>query len=345
MIVKDINKLNLDHINNWLNFESRAVSFCISETLNTPLSSIACIQVDYEDNNDFFPKDFFIKMTRLDAEGKPSGRGEKEVKFYKELSGLINKKNIPNCYFADFDSNGYYNIVLDNLSSTHNCERWDDEIVYEQYKLALKCLAEIHAKWWSNPDLEKILGNGLSSGDWNSYYERNLDCSNKFINKYKEKFKPEHIETYREFTGYFHANIDRYLSGKNLTLVHRDPHFWNFLFPKNKKDDVYLIDWDSYRMDIPTHDIAYFIAVHWNREERSQYEKPLLEYYYEQLLEKGVENYSFEDLLSDYKISVASMIFLSGMKERIGIPERVWLNQFGNIMDAIEDLECIRVVK
>lgn len=343
MIIKHINEININLLNTWFNLDSPIIDFEVSNTYETILSTLVHFSITLKNTPDQ-PRFFLIKMTKLNSNGEPNGRGKKEVQFYKELSGIINKKNVPNCYYAESDDSGYYNIVMDDLSKTHDTESWGDNIL-NQYKLVAQCLAEIHAKWWDHNNLENIVGSKLSLEEWQDYYIKSLERTDIFIEIYKDLFEPEHIATYNKYKDIFYINIDRYLAEKNLTLQHRDPHFWNFMYPKNQQGNVYLIDWDSYRIDVPTHDIAYFIAVHFSREERSKYEDKILEYYHEQLLLKGVQDYSFDNLYKDYKTSVVSMIFLSSFKESIGIPQKVWHWQFENIIDAIEDLNCFELVE
>lgn len=105
-----------------------------------------------------------------------------------------------------------------------------------------------------------------------------------------------------------------------------------------------MIDWDSYRYGPAALDVAYLIAIRWLPEKRAQLELPLLQFYHSELMRLGVNNFSFDALLKDYKLAILSMLFLPAFKESIEIPEATWKLEFQCIMEALEDLDCYEAV-
>ncbi len=102
---------------------------------------------------------------------------------------------------------------------------------------------------------------------------------------------------------------ERYRPHRNLTLLHGDAHVWNALYPRDPaSDDVRLIDWDAWRIDVATDDLAYMIAVHWSPERRRRLERECLRRYHAALSAAGVKGYDFEALWRDYRLSVLSQI-------------------------------------
>ena len=54
--------------------------------------------------------------------------------------------------------------------------------------------------------------------------------------------------------------------------------------PKDGADgEVLLFDWDSWRLDTATDDLAYMMAMHWYPEFRQRAEKPTLDCYHAEL--------------------------------------------------------------
>src|SRR5262245_11961537 len=54
----------------------------------------------------------------------------------------------------------------------------------------------------------------------------------------------------------------RYRIHRHLTLVHGDAHAWNALLARGTGDDTRLIDWDGWRIDVATDDLAYMLDLH-----------------------------------------------------------------------------------
>src|SRR5947208_3636519 len=92
----------------------------------------------------------------------------------------------------------------------------------------------------------------------------------------------------------------RYRSHRDMTIIHGDAHVWNALVSRDAAlNDVRLIDWDAWRIDTATDDLAYMIAVHWFPDWRRRYERESLRRYHDALIAAGVGGYSFDALWQD----------------------------------------------
>src|SRR5260370_28138187 len=85
---------------------------------------------------------------------------------------------------------------------------------------------------------------------------------------------------------------ERVITGQGVTLVHRDPHPYNFLYPR-QLGTVKIIDWQSWRVDTGTDDLAYMMACHWDVSQREELELALLQRYHSSLVEFGVSDYGW----------------------------------------------------
>ena len=89
----------------------------------------------------------------------------------------------------------------------------------------------------------------------------------------------------------------RYHSHRNITIAQGDSHIWNTFLPKTAaNDDVRIFDWDSWRVDMATDDLAYMMALHWYPDLRRVFEPSLLDYYHAELLARGVIGYDRREL-------------------------------------------------
>jgi hypothetical protein len=82
------------------------------------------------------------------------------------------------------------------------------------------------------------------------------------------------------------------------------------------------------------------IALHWDRSARRQLELPLLHCYHEELLRTGISNYSFDELLLDYRrCAVRNLTFPILFWSR-SLPREAWRNRLDCALAAYRDLDC-----
>lgn len=101
--------------------------------------------------------------------------------------------------------------------------------------------------------------------------------------------------------------LRRALDGRGLTLVHGDPNPTNILTRRESRADLlplYLIDrqpfdW-SLRLWLGASDLVYAAVPFWPEAVRRDLQMPLLKSYHRALLENGVQNYSWDDLIEDW---------------------------------------------
>ncbi|MBI4976239.1 MAG: phosphotransferase [Spirochaetes bacterium] len=319
--------------------------FAISFTRASTMASIAGVDIVYDRPAEDMPASLFIKTAKLNAKGVPTGSGRKEVYFYNNLTGVIKPGTVPRCYFASFDEDTkQYTIALENISATHDNAAWPEEHYFDQCCLAIDSFAEIHAAWWDHPELERIIAKRTADDCRNGGIRARAMLS-RFLDAHKNSIPKEYRDTMLRYNDVCDIVDERYLSNRNISLVHRDAHFWNFMYPKNRTGSVRIIDWDSYRIDTPTNDIAYYMAIHWYTPQRHRYEWRLLERYHEKLLAHGIKNYSFEMLIDDYKLSVLSSLFLAAAQWEMGLDETtIWRPNMQHVCEALNDLDCMEAV-
>ena len=108
--------------------------------------------------------------------------------------------------------------------------------------------------------------------------------------------------------------LARYHSHRNVTIVQGDAHVWNSFLPREGGgDDVRLFDWDLWRIDVASDDLAYMMAMHWYPDLRRRMERPLLDRYHAALVAHGVRGYDRRALDDDYRLSVLWQITTPGM--------------------------------
>jgi len=101
-----------------------------------------------------------------------------------------------------------------------------------------------------------------------------------------------------------------------------------------------LFDWDCWRIDVGTDDLAYAIAMHWYPDRRRRFEHQLLDEYHATLVANGVAGYDRSALESDYRLSVLWQIATPVWQSNGNIPPLIWWNNLERIMLAVDDLDC-----
>jgi hypothetical protein len=105
-------------------------------------------------------------------------------------------------------------------------------------------------------------------------------------------------------------------------------------------DDVRFFDWDCWRVDVATDDLAYMIALHWYPDRRKVLERPLLDLYHATIAAHGVSRYDRQSLVADYRLAVLWQITTPVWQWNGNISPVIWWNNLERIMLAVDDLGC-----
>jgi aminoglycoside phosphotransferase (APT) family kinase protein len=232
--------------------------------------------------------------------------------------------------------------LLEDLAATHvTATTWPVPPTSDQCRKIVESLARVHAKWWDDPGL------GISVGTWAD--ADTLDRSRRtlsdhlarFNDRFGDRIPPERREFYDRWLDAAPRLRQRYLSHRNVTIVHGDAHVWNCQLPRDGEGGgVRFFDWDSWHIDVGTSDLAYMMAMHWYPERRRQFERPLLDHYHETLLAHGVGGYDRGALEDDYRLSVLLRSATPVWQWAAGIPPAIWWNNLERIFMAVDDLGC-----
>ena len=259
------------------------------------------------------PKTLFLKLSNPDF----PWIDDQEVVFYEQLVPQMQKVYAEgawpfiHCYEAAYSSESKgWHILLENLAETHGSTA-DLTMPDERFcRQTIDALARLHAVWWEHPWLGERVGRYLTQSDIDGF-EANV---HRKLAQHRPTLAPQLGESaYQTLTQATAAwpirRRARVVAGQGVTLIHRDMHPGNLLFPRNpSRDTIKLIDWQSWRVDVGTDDVAYFLAFHWDEEPGRHMEKRLLRHYFQQLLAYGVREYTWDDCLYDYRASIIRML-------------------------------------
>lgn len=274
-----------------------------------------------------------------------------EVFFYSQIVPEMQQKfellPFPPCYDAAFDPvRQQAHVLLKDLSASHKQALGPIPPSNQQCEAMVEALALFHAFWWEHPKLGSGYGEIRGVQNIQTMVESASRRSGQFLRFMGDRYTPERQAAIQKICSKWpEKRYHRYTNGIGITLVHRDAHPYNFLFPKNReRDRIILTDWQSWRVDTGTDDLAYMMAAHWYPDRRKRLEIPLLEHYYGQLLKHGVEAYSWENCLYDYKASVIRVIFILAGGWRKRRDPNLYFDRLEKCLIAFEDLDCEEIL-
>lgn len=315
----------------------------ILEKRETNVSATYHLKITYTDKSPQAPAKLFLKIPSIEF-----NYHEREIEFYQQIAPAM-EAEIPAdelpfvyCYEVVYDeASGRSHLLLENLANTHFSfdERAPSAIHYE---FTLESFAQIHAFWWNNPELGKSVGTFLTKADIQDYIQTTQQKVRDFL-AFRSKALDSQHKKILEMTAqkWIPSRLERVTTGRDLTIVHRDPHPLNFLHPRDLEEHTAkIVDWQSWRVDVATDDLAYMMAVHWTHYQREQLEENFLRYYHECLTDFGVD-YSWDALWLDYRESVIRAVFIliaawSDDKWESGW----WWQKLSSALEAFTDLNC-----
>jgi ecdysteroid kinase len=282
-------------------------------------------------------------MARPDRAGSGWNAGRHEVAFYASVASATVERLVPRCFDANADAdNKTWHLLLEDLTDTHEtATAWPLPPTIEQCEAIVRARARFHAAWWDDPRLGATVGQWETAETTDQYLGRLSTALQRFTGELGDRLPRERHELYEQLLARAPSLFARYDSHRDLTIVQGDAHVWNCFLPRNgDRDDVRLFDWDSWRIDVGTDDLANMIAMHWYPDRRRRWEQPLLDLYHATLAEHGVGGYDRRALKDDYRLSVLWQMTTPVWQAAYDIPPVIWWNNLERIMLAVDDLGC-----
>lgn len=229
-----------------------------------------------------------------------------ELEFYKfldknnEIAGI----QTPTCYFVD--STPKYDkfiLVLEDFDEPYSVGNLRKDLKKQEVIQCLIELAKFHAHWWGRMDSIKF--EKLSTSLVTTWGASVGNCWN---NGAKEKFDVEGVLTDEiEKAANFVGKYGKSIQVKNRTLVHGDFRSDNVLIWRGDESgeiptkrivgiDFQIIHWGN-----PMEDVAYFMSSGVSQGMLQENYLEFLSIYHDELVKQGVEEYSLEECVHDYK--------------------------------------------
>jgi hypothetical protein len=288
--------------------DGRVCNVVVENSRATILSRIIRLRLSYEGGAADAPRSLILKTGLPERADAKWNAGRQEVAFYTQVAAVMRARLAPRCFEGvwDADANEWH-LLLEDLTDSHFIGTWlpADDGQLQHFAAEFVRFAD---RVGDRLPLER-----------RNLFEQLIDAGPR-LNR-------------------------RYHSHRNVTIVQGDSHIWNTFLPKTgAHDDVRIFDWDSWRVDMATDDLAYMMALHWYPDLRRAFERPLLDHYHTELMAHGVTGYDRRELGDDYRLSVLWQIATPVWQEANNIPPWIWWNNLGRTFLAVDDLGCCELL-
>ncbi len=353
-VITDVKQVTADWLtrvlraNRHLNQE-QVTTVELKSSRQTIISNIYHLRLTYSgETSERSPLNLFLKLTKEGFDSEIAARfGKRESEFYNVIAKSMNEPPSATCYDAAFSPDtGKSHMLLADLSETHFQTDWPLPPSKPHCEAVLDSLAKFHASWWDHPELGKSIGKFPSSGSIDEYVQSMEKKFAGFVDFLDDRLSADRRQLYERVLsrapGVWKERIreDR-TDGKGLTLIHGDAHFWNCLHPcRLDQDKVYIIDWQCWRIDTATDDLAYMIGLHWYPDRRRALERDFLRTYHDKLLTCGVKNYDWDACWYDYRLSAIGNLLVPVWQWSAKLWPVIWWPHLERAILAFEDLDC-----
>lgn len=292
------------------------------------------------------PRHFFLKLVNTDLGDECFGPSE--VFYYTRDYVDVADAPLIRCYDAAYsEEQQRYHLLLADVSETHVLAA--DHPLSLDYGLALaEGFAALHARWWGAQGLADAAAPIHDAAHIQQFADIAQPGVEHIIRHCSDDLKPHWPDLMRDFYAHHPARmIARAQDLTGFTLIHGDAGPYNIMVPREGTRPLYLIDRQPFDWSLTTwlgvYDLAFAIVLDWDSEARRNLERPILRHYHQELLQRGVTDYTWEQLWDDYRLAAAMGIYVATEYCRGGLNEpaqKYWLPRLQRSLIACDDLDC-----
>ena len=322
--------------------EGEIVAVEITNRVQSKVSHLWFLEVEYAANSTpDLPNRLLLKWP-IDQSPAPE-RGVPELVFYRDLAPALPSPPLVRCLATAPPNSAHPWLIIEDLRATHTNPPWPERPAKHLYD-AVRVLAQIHSHWWEATTPFSTVGSLNTETGLRTMVGGISAHLPGLIKEEGENLAHADRSLLETVFSSSLAPWFRLIDPRALTVVNGDAHLWNFLFPRSDEGATYLIDWQFWHLDVGVRDVAFLFALHWDPTERRQLELPLLHFYHEQLINAGINNYSFDDLWLDYRRCLVRNLTIPIIRWSTGLARELWRNNLDCALAAYRDLNCAELL-
>ena len=260
---------------------------------------------------------YFVKTLQAGGgTGSHLRLGLREVQFYALIETLSpdSYPNIPKCvrHFICADERNYY-LVLEDLSNTYQSHDHVDFSQLESWKIPLAALADFHKHFTHRLTAEHLQAYADTAEQVEGYIHKLEAAFQQFKSDHHGLVAKPVLTLMARSIPYIRAfeleKAARIQTNQLTTILHRDAHVKNFLYPRAPDHPTVIVDWQFWGLGIGTFDLRHLLGSALTRDLRPRQEK-LVRYYYERYRDGLDVDYAWSDCWLDYRKGIIDNLFM-----------------------------------
>ncbi len=260
---------------------------------------------------------YFVKTLKAGSgPGAHLNLGLREVRFYALIESLAPAlyPNIPRCVRRHIgeDEANYY-LVLRDYAATHQSYENVNFKSLQPWRTALASLADFHRGFTQKLSADLIRALGDDRQQVESYLSKLTQAYEAFRRDHQGVLDGEvfdllerSIPLIRDFELEKAARVHQ---NELTTLLHRDAHLKNFLYPRRAGGSALIVDWQFWGLGMGVFDLRHLLGSALPPALR-KHQKDLVRFYYQSALDGLGVDYSWADCWDDYRKGVIDNLFM-----------------------------------
>ncbi|MBC8160190.1 MAG: phosphotransferase, partial [Roseiflexaceae bacterium] len=292
------------------------------------------------------PAALFLKLCQ-------STFGRSELDYLTRDYAQVADAPIPRCYDAQIDEAiPAYHLLMDDLGATHH-NNWQDSPSLAYAEALAEAVAALHAPYWQAQQRAALGGGEDAAPQFERYLAHSAQGLEHLLDAVQNDISAKHQQAIRSIFARHPAAVRARLGDPHgLTLIHGDLNPGNILSPHDGPRPVYLIDRQPFAWSLTTWygvaDLAYASVHWWPTEQRRAFEQPMLRRYHAALAERGITDYSWQQLWDDYRLMAMLSVYVAVEwcvlpADRAGM-RWVWFPELEKALAAFDDLDCAALI-
>ncbi len=272
------------------------------------LGQLTRLALHYDRPEDEAPASLVVKVPAAAEENRQTGVRfrfyERENRFYEQIADEV-QISTPRCFYSAMDPGAEQHVLLlEDLTDARMGDQLEGSSRQEA-ELVVREVARMHAGWWETPRLAELDWIPFSS---DSIVTEPVDSSYRdawepFLRLFGDKLSPEVVHI-GERLGSTVVRVLEDMAGPPRTLLHGDYRLDNMFFGARGGGSFTVIDWQICVRGRATFDVGYFMSQSLPPEQRRAAEMDILRMYHDILADSGINGYSFDQCLEDYRRTV-----------------------------------------
>ncbi len=259
----------------------------------------------------------FVKTSkRLENQEGGKSLGLREVQFYRFLDSFNPAlfANLPRCHRAGVGEDGRsFFLVLEDLENDYLSYSDVDFKESPPWISALTALATFHRNMTGKLTASQVAAHADCLEELDGYFGKLRDSFQSFRNNNQEHVDRAVFDLLEKSLSVLYAiereNRKRIHTNQMTTILHRDAHMRNFLYPQTMRGSAKIVDWQFWGLGIGTYDLRHLLGSSLNSDTREK-QRYLVRHYFEAYTEGLSQDYTWENCWNDYCKGVIDNLFM-----------------------------------